>query len=323
MNRKIGFLAGILIVTVLLAGCTYSDNKNNGSQTETQPVFFQPIQCQQNPWEKAFTGQGIPIPIEKTEEFLVKAYYQQLGIPIFEYTVIPPKQGEVFCTACNCPRGDVLKVTVSESNASRMVEFGWRTENNFTGGTMKKESLCSFQGSETFYYFVDQKIPVLVSTSDFTIQFRNAVSEQELRSGIESIVTEKFSVTIVAGDENRYWIRLEKCLTKGALNALIEELNRQPIVEAANKTVFDENNSQAFLTQRFMVSLKDSSQQQKLEELNQKNNVVIESNYLDGRIILLKIDTKKQSKDALALSQEYFETGLFETSSPEFLGPEQ
>lgn len=143
------------------------------SKPETVWVASEPLQCRTNDWEvwgddsvdkNADICQGKPdgtavasgtcnsctcqngeavctlIACEApTEEQLLKLYYQGVhGVSIFGYMNIPEEPGTGTCTACECPRGDTIKVRVLQTDMQKMLGLEWKTE----------ESLCVERGGE-------------------------------------------------------------------------------------------------------------------------------------------------------------------------------
>lgn len=121
MKTKI-LLLGLLALVVVLIGCI----EQPPIQPKTEWLSYSPIQCGNNPWEKWREDQGRPYPIEWTEKEKIQEYFQTVyNIEVLDYKSIPPKPGEVFCTACNCPRGDTIQVLVKQKDVAKMLELGW------------------------------------------------------------------------------------------------------------------------------------------------------------------------------------------------------
>src|SRR3989344_8151766 len=119
---KIQVLFGIFALSLLvLAGCN-----NLPKEPGKTWVKIEPIQCYGNPWEEDWLEsnnmnfEAYP----KAEEFnVIKEYYQKQEIIVFD--VRKSSSGyETICTACSCPRGDVLNLLVVDSDVNKMVDLG-------------------------------------------------------------------------------------------------------------------------------------------------------------------------------------------------------
>ena len=90
-------------------------------------LSIMPVQCQGNPWEQFERppDKNVPNLTETQEAELVKDYYDEQGITIFEVKFIQPSPETAVCLACNCPRGDTLQVLVAEGDVTKMLSFGY------------------------------------------------------------------------------------------------------------------------------------------------------------------------------------------------------
>ena len=91
-----------------------------------EAVIYQPMQCQQAPWQKWHADGNIQSIKEPTDEELLIAYYSQAqNINVSGYSKFQ-KQGIASCSACDvCSTAYFIQVSVSSSDAARMENLGW------------------------------------------------------------------------------------------------------------------------------------------------------------------------------------------------------
>ncbi|MAH43270.1 hypothetical protein CL614_06180 [archaeon] len=99
-------------------------------------VEVDPIQCLGNPWEIDWLEShnnnysAYPIDVgtlpnlETTEGEIIKNYYQNQGINIFN--VISKSTYDTVCKACSCAKGYTLYLLISELDINKMLEFGYK-----------------------------------------------------------------------------------------------------------------------------------------------------------------------------------------------------
>jgi len=124
-----GFIFGIALALGLLAllasyGLFVLENgsPNSGS---TKILYYSPIQCGGNPWEIWYTNGGIFFIKAPTEQELVHAYYSNVyNVQILSFET--KKVSDIVCLACSCPRGDIIIVSTSSSDAQKMLSLGWK-----------------------------------------------------------------------------------------------------------------------------------------------------------------------------------------------------
>jgi hypothetical protein len=94
-----------------------------------QWLYYKPIQCQQNPWEKWHKDLNRTYIRAPAEQEIVKEYYRTVyEIEILEFKNTPAPSGTNVCKACTCQRGDTIFVLVDEKNIAKMLELGWKKE---------------------------------------------------------------------------------------------------------------------------------------------------------------------------------------------------
>ncbi|MBN1275353.1 hypothetical protein JXA12_03605 [Candidatus Woesearchaeota archaeon] len=131
MKRMIMFT--LLLGMILMAGCVNQglDLPNEDGKTWVQ---IDPVQCLGNPWEvdwigshdddhSAYPGDVHTSELEQEEVQIIKGYYQEQGVTIFD--VRSEWTHEVVCEACSCPQGYTLYLLVSDSDVDKMRELGY------------------------------------------------------------------------------------------------------------------------------------------------------------------------------------------------------
>ena len=112
----------------------FTIGKSGGSAAT---LSYAPIQCQGNPWEIWHNSLGRTYIRAPTEEEILKEYYSTVhGIPVVSYKNSPAPPGTIVCMACQCPRGDTIKVSVSAEDAKKMAALGWKPETGTNGSLM-------------------------------------------------------------------------------------------------------------------------------------------------------------------------------------------
>ncbi len=123
MNTKT-ILAFLLITALFLAGCI---EEPAPPQPREEWLSYEPVQCQQNPWEIWHKGLNRQYFRQPTEEEILVDYFKTVhNIQILDTIKIPAPPDFVSCKACTCARGDTIKVLIKENDVSKMLELGWK-----------------------------------------------------------------------------------------------------------------------------------------------------------------------------------------------------
>ena len=86
---------------------------------------YQPMQCEDTPWEEAYKNGVIKFFKEPTEKEMASAYYSSLGVILTNFEDI--QTDKIVCSACSvCPRADYYTATIDESGLDKMVADGWK-----------------------------------------------------------------------------------------------------------------------------------------------------------------------------------------------------
>ena len=120
-----------------ITGSMIGQGSNDDDGTEMPPppqefpvhleaVTYQPMQCQQTPWQKWYADGNIQFVKEPTDEGLLIAYYSQTqNITVSGYSKLQ-NHGIVSCSACDvCSTDYYIQASVSPSDAAKMENLGW------------------------------------------------------------------------------------------------------------------------------------------------------------------------------------------------------
>lgn len=118
--KKLYFNFGLFLLIFLIFGCQLKSNLPSKLGQDLGLdiwVSYFPKQCQTNPWEQS----GLAT---ETEAELVRLYYQNFyQIEIVNYQSIPNQ--EMVCAACNCLRGDEIRLLIHKSDLEQMAQLGF------------------------------------------------------------------------------------------------------------------------------------------------------------------------------------------------------
>jgi len=106
-----------LALLVVLTGCTIMDS--------SATVKFQPMQCEETPWEEWYAEGNIQFIKAPTDSELITAYYSNVyKIELKEVKKI--EAGNAVCEACNiCPTSYYFTAVVKNSDVGKMAESKW------------------------------------------------------------------------------------------------------------------------------------------------------------------------------------------------------
>ncbi|MEK6902734.1 MAG: hypothetical protein AABX02_04070 [archaeon] len=156
MNKiAVGFTVLIIVVSlgIIYAVSQWELPKPITSPTSNEPtwVLLQPQKCTEIPWRKAWAEQNgkpyteFPVASELT---IMKSYYQQKGITIFDID-LTYQGGNATCLSCGCPEPFVFAVQTTQSDAARLAVSGFTILDNsnpeyFTGKYYRQSSAVSY-----------------------------------------------------------------------------------------------------------------------------------------------------------------------------------
>jgi len=95
--------------------------KEPPKEGERQWVSISPKQCNSNDWDKWEVKR-----LFRSEEEKIRAFLEsQKGVKTYDFA---QKQTDaIVCSACSCPRGDIIAVLVDLSSVEKMEEMGWNS----------------------------------------------------------------------------------------------------------------------------------------------------------------------------------------------------
>ena len=117
---------GLIIILIFIAGCNVQ-NQSNPTQSKQVRMQINPVQCLGNPWERDWLNShsnDYNLYKNSNEFDVIKDYYKKQGIVIFD--VRKERTMEIVCDACSCPRGDTIYVSISDSDAGKMLNLGFK-----------------------------------------------------------------------------------------------------------------------------------------------------------------------------------------------------
>lgn len=122
---------GIVVISLLLIGTVLKWNisipiPGNGSNEEEWAVF-QPLQCQEIPWRKAWAQENNKnygeFPLESELEY-IKTYYAQRLIRVKEVRILYD-EGKITCDACGCEETFSFALRLSRDDAAVLLASGF------------------------------------------------------------------------------------------------------------------------------------------------------------------------------------------------------
>lgn len=176
-------------------------------------------------------------------------------------------------------------------------------------------------GDSLSYYYFDQKISLEERQDLAFVKFNDGQSKAAFVSRINSGVSmlrlynPTESVSLAAEDSDDTFIL--QCASSDELNRQLEELRNETDVVFASRALEYEGNLIA-ISDEFSVKLKSGTSKNEVEELAQRTGCAIfqRENFGDD-IFFLKVD-KSSDLSVLQLASAFYETDLFEFTSPDF-----
>jgi len=83
-------------------------------------VSVEPVQCGLNPWENQNSVEP--------EEDLIVSFMENKDINVYEIKI--EQEYELTCSACSCPRGDVIYLLIDKDNLARLQSMGFSKNNS-------------------------------------------------------------------------------------------------------------------------------------------------------------------------------------------------
>lgn len=111
------FISIPILLLLLSLGCTVGN--------ELVKIKFQPMQCEETPWEKWYAEGNIQFVKAPTDGELIVAYYSNVyKIELTEVKKV--ESGNAVCQACSvCPTTYYFSAKVKSSDLTKMTELKW------------------------------------------------------------------------------------------------------------------------------------------------------------------------------------------------------
>ena len=182
-------------------------------------------------------------------------------------------------------------------------------------------ALASAKADVNYYYYNhlpvnleqrDDKIAVITDNTSFSVQ---NISER-IKSRLGSADTVKIA------DENVIVITLSGSRLFSRVNSTVQTLQSIPGIKFITKTYYGSSKRVTQVpTDEFIVRIKDEKYTEALNRLNSENRCIVIGNVGDKKGFLVK-SLPGVNKNALELSDIYYNSSMFEFAEPNFLYPE-
>jgi len=173
------------------------------------------------------------------------------------------------------------------------------------------------------YYYNGEKINLQPREDKIAIILKNT-------NYSEGQIIEKLSRYISSGEEIKrisdeiYIIKYSSKKNESEIiNQIAEISNDKSIVKFSSRVYYGSSKKVSqIVTDRFIIRLKNNNDAERLNSLNILNNISVIEISKDGRRYILKAN-ESVTKNALELSEIYYNTGIVEYAEPDFLYPEK
>jgi subtilisin family serine protease len=177
-------------------------------------------------------------------------------------------------------------------------------------------AFVGYSQNSDYYYYKGQRIPLTLdkryinisTTTDFQETSANSIDLNPFVAKAESSTTQK-------------WAKLEFSTTLSDIDYIgkINDLKNNPSITTVEPSFLDETGEKLGMSNYLYVKLKNTSDIEVLRNLSESKNVeIVEQNQFMPLWYTLKC-TKNTLENTLAIANYFYETGLFESSSPDFL----
>lgn len=109
----------ILVVAALfISGC--------GTEKQlTVNLNFQPMQCEETPWDRYYTEGNIKFFKAPTEKEIATTYYSSKNIELISFE--RSESGKITCQACDiCPDDHYFAATAYAKDKEQLISDGWK-----------------------------------------------------------------------------------------------------------------------------------------------------------------------------------------------------
>lgn len=176
--------------------------------------------------------------------------------------------------------------------------------------------------SQDFYYYQGNRIALEQRTDKMAVVMNSTpFGKDYLQKTLSDMIGS--NAEVIASETNVYLINFKDQRSAGEIENMISSLvSRSSNIKFATPVYYGQSRRVSQIpNDQFIVRLRNLDDKDRLEALNISNGIEIIGNIGDERGFLLKsLDNVR--KNALALSNDYFTTGIFEFAEPDFMYPE-
>jgi len=172
------------------------------------------------------------------------------------------------------------------------------------------------QGSEYWYYYQDEKVPLLVIDGEIAVGFVDGVRSLDKSNAITALnsLTASIEITELPTPEVSL-LKLDKGLNKRDMVAALDDLRKDPSVSYVYP-VFGTPDSRIVLTDQFIARFRSEISEESIKSLNDRNHVEIFKKMLLPDTYLLRAGN---GVDTLTIANLYHESDLTLYAEPDFV----
>ena len=168
--------------------------------------------------------------------------------------------------------------------------------------------------NNNYYYYKGEKIPLRLDRQSLTVSVFKGFAKNSLRG----LNIKKINAQNSEGIEYST-IEYQMKPTDKEYNQNLKKLKNNGSVRTVSPNFIGKNGEKIGMSDYFYVKLKKPSDFEKLKQLTKENHVrIIEQNRFMPLWYTLRC-TKRTKRNTLEVANSFFETGLFSSSSPDFL----
>jgi len=189
--------------------------------------------------------------------------------------------------------------------------------------------ILQVNAQEHFYYYKGNKEVLAVNTQYAFISTINIVNQEQLATLLpKNAIITKFEMDIALNGLNkigrftqRYWaeIQFTQKLTPAEYEQQLSNLQKHRAIETVSPYFSYQQEEKVGLSNYFLVKLKEEADLPLLEEKAKENNSVIVGRNKYMPLWFTLTCTQQSSKNALALANIFYQTGLFEYAEPDLM----
>lgn len=181
--------------------------------------------------------------------------------------------------------------------------------------------ITEISSSQDFYYYHGSRINLRQRNDKIAIVLNSTLFNKDY---VERNISTKIEPTdeLKEIEVNTYLINFNEAKSNSQISNYLSELSQNNLIKFSAPVYFGESEKVSeVITDEFVVRLRNIKDKNKLDVLNIENNIRIIGNVSGEKGFLLKSNDGVK-KNALELSQIYYNSGLFEFAEPNFFYPE-